>query len=184
MKNGFILKNTNHGFSDMKHVFHAHCKVFKYDIHLSSMRLGAIESHNKGKRYLSRQVASTFNTNSIKSYLKKTASPINSETTSSTSSVEQPYAINMLSSSSNTMLTSTIITSPSSKIVLPSITNLNPFTTAEQCTKAEIIWTLPTTVNHHSHNSNQSVTSIFKTMFPDSEIAKKITCGRQKPVTL
>ena len=44
-------------------VLHAHCIVCKYDIHLGSVRLGAIESHNKGKIHLSRQAESVFNTN-------------------------------------------------------------------------------------------------------------------------
>lgn len=46
--------------------------------------------------------------------------------------------------------------------------------------RAEVIWCLNTAVNHHSLNSNEGISDIFKSMFPDSDIAKTFTCGKDK----
>ncbi len=46
--------------------------------------------------------------------------------------------------------------------------------------RAEVIWCLNTVVNHHSLNSNEGISDIFKSMFPDSDIAKTFTCGKDK----
>lgn len=40
--------------------------------------------------------------------------------------------------------------------------------------------TLNTAVNHHSLNSNEGISELFKEMFPDSDIAKSFTCGKDK----
>lgn len=54
----------------------------------------------------------------------------------------------------------------------------------EETVKAEIIWTLHTVQHHHSYKSNEGIQAVFKTMFPDSEIAKRFTCGEKKTAYL
>ena len=45
---------------------------------------------------------------------------------------------------------------------------------------AEALWCLNTAVKHHSLNSNEGISELFKEMFPDSDIAKSFTCGKDK----
>ncbi|KAJ8364756.1 hypothetical protein SKAU_G00135870 [Synaphobranchus kaupii] len=46
--------------------------------------------------------------------------------------------------------------------------------------RAEVIWCLDTAVKHHSLNSNENISDVFKAMFPDSDIAKTFACGKDK----
>lgn len=45
---------------------------------------------------------------------------------------------------------------------------------------AEVLWCLHTAEKHHSLNSNENVAEVFKAMFPDSDIAKSFTCGKDR----
>ena len=42
---------------------------------------------------------------------------------------------------------------------------------------AEIRWALKTVMSHYSLNSTQDITDVFHAMFPDSNIAKRMSCG-------
>src|SRR4029434_10434808 len=46
--------------------------------------------------------------------------------------------------------------------------------------RAEALWCLNTAVKHHSLNSNEGISELFKEMFPDSDIAKSFTCDKDK----
>lgn len=46
--------------------------------------------------------------------------------------------------------------------------------------KCKALWCLNTAVKHHSLNSNEGISELFKEMFPDSDIAKSFTCGKDK----
>ncbi|GBN22583.1 hypothetical protein AVEN_56254-1 [Araneus ventricosus] len=50
--------------------------------------------------------------------------------------------------------------------------------------KAEILWTLKVLNSHYSYKSCENVNYIFKTMFPDSEVAKNFSCGEKKTAYL
>ena len=43
-----------------------------------------------------------------------------------------------------------------------------------------MLWVLNTVSHHHSYNSNVNINSLFAEMFPDSELAKTFTCGKDK----
>ena len=45
---------------------------------------------------------------------------------------------------------------------------------------AEVLWVLNTVSHHNSYNSNLNINSVFAEMFPDSELAKTFTCGKDK----
>ena len=45
---------------------------------------------------------------------------------------------------------------------------------------AEFRWALKTIMSHYSLNSAQDVTDVFHAMFPDSNIAKRMSCGATK----
>lgn len=46
--------------------------------------------------------------------------------------------------------------------------------------KAEVLWTLNTITKHQSTNGNYGISELFKYMFPDSDIAKTLSCGLDK----
>lgn len=46
--------------------------------------------------------------------------------------------------------------------------------------KAEVLWCLNTAIQHYSYASNEGVSDLFQAMFPDSEIVKSFTCGKDK----
>jgi len=47
-------------------------------------------------------------------------------------------------------------------------------------TPAEVLWCLDTVAKHQSLNSNEGISEMFQAMFPDSEIAKSFTCGKDQ----
>lgn len=46
--------------------------------------------------------------------------------------------------------------------------------------KAEVLWVLNTVTKHQSYRGNEDISELFQTMFPDSDIAKTFTCGKDK----
>ena len=58
-------------------------------------------------------------------------------------------------------------------------TLVSSFLSTEETLKAEIVWMLYTIECHHSFHLNEGVAKIFQVMFPDSETAKKFTCGEK-----
>ncbi|KAI4791419.1 hypothetical protein KUCAC02_034015 [Chaenocephalus aceratus] len=46
--------------------------------------------------------------------------------------------------------------------------------------RAEVLWCLNTVMKHQSINSKEGISDLFQAMFPDSEIAKKFACGKDK----
>lgn len=46
--------------------------------------------------------------------------------------------------------------------------------------KAEVLWVLNTVTKHQSYKGNDDIAELFRTMFPDSDIAKTFTCGKDK----
>ena len=129
------------------------------------MRLGAVESHMKGKKHSMRLTPQSA---SIQGWLGQTSD--GSVAASANSSLTQH-------SSAHSITEITIA------ISLPSVnTDLTiiPFVTSEQTLKPEIIWALHNTMTHQSFTSSQAANELFINMFPDSEIAKKFSCGKTK----
>lgn len=54
------------------------------------------------------------------------------------------------------------------------------FTTKDDVSKAEVIWIMKTVMSHQSYNSAEGLNKVLQTMFPDSEIAKKMQLGPDK----
>lgn len=46
--------------------------------------------------------------------------------------------------------------------------------------EAEVTWCLNTVDKHHSYSSNEDISDCFAAMFPDSQIAKTFSCGKDK----
>lgn len=152
-----------------KSPIYAYCKVCSSDIHLGSIRLGAIESHKKGKKHISRETLT--NNMSVKVWCKVTDSvkkDINSLERISASVTSD------VSTSSNTTVDA--LQAPST----PDSNVIDNYMISDEALKAEIYWALHNTVTHHSHSSSQAVTELFRHMFPDSKIAKSFKCGKTK----
>lgn len=76
-----------------------------------------------------------------------------------------------------------VIPPPPRESVSPSASatsGVSSFVSKNDVLKAEILWTIETVINHNSYKSNESVGKLFQTMFPDSQIAQKFTCGERK----
>ena len=57
---------------------------------------------------------------------------------------------------------------------------LNQWVSEESVLKAEILWNLHCSVNHLSYRSNTHTSAIFAKIFPDSNIAQKYSCAKDK----
>ena len=52
--------------------------------------------------------------------------------------------------------------------------------TKTETLRAEIIWSMKCITSHYSYKSCEDINAIFHTMFPDSSVAEKFTCGERK----
>ena len=50
--------------------------------------------------------------------------------------------------------------------------------------KAQVLWVMHTISRHLSYSSNENICTIFRSIFPDSMIASKFTCGATKTAYL
>ena len=46
--------------------------------------------------------------------------------------------------------------------------------------RAEILWSMEVIMSHYSYKSCEDAGVLFRTMFPDSAVAQKVTCGERK----
>ena len=58
--------------------------------------------------------------------------------------------------------------------------SLESYVIKDDVLKSEILWTLKLVTSHQSYKSSEDTNKLFKTMFPDSNIAKQFTCGERK----
>lgn len=131
----------------------AYCKVCKKTIDLSNMGQRALTSHMKSKKHIeSLSVRLGTSTQACITMFSRSST---SETTSSTSQS----------------------TSGTSKSTANTMTR---YVDTLEVKKAEIIWGIKTVMSHISLNSNSDIGEMFRTMFPDSEIAKKFSCSATK----
>ncbi|XP_065125255.2 uncharacterized protein [Paramisgurnus dabryanus] len=133
----------------------AYCTYCKKKISVASMGINAIKSHMHGashKAAFGRREQSQL---SIASFCAPTATPLPNTT-------------------AELVKTATTATSP------PSSADIRVAMGSTSTMRAEVIWCLNTAANHHSLNSNEGISDIFKSMFPDSDIAKTFTCGKDK----
>jgi len=57
---------------------------------------------------------------------------------------------------------------------------LLPHAATEAVLDAEVLWTLKTCISHYSYNYCSDIGTVFRKMFPDSNIASRFTCGETK----
>ena len=57
---------------------------------------------------------------------------------------------------------------------------MSDFVSSDETLRAELIWVLKMNSAHFSYKSSEDSALIFRTMFPDSQIASKFSCGERK----
>ena len=139
----------------------AHCKLCYKTFGLSNMGAQALKSHMSGKKHKQRAApVSTFYKSVSKpnsTVVKDSAGEKVSESAPSTSASTTP-----LNASSSSQITLGLSVNMTNKL------------------KAEIIWALKSVTSGFSNNSCNESNELFRTMFPDSNIAKQFMLGEDK----
>lgn len=162
------------------------CKVCRTEFSIASMGQQALKSHSEGKKHRE-LVGSAGNNLTVRSFFAvKHQAPSSSvglvasqlQSTSSvsclvpepvTSSVAAPIREPCATTSTST--TSTIQNKGG---------QISSFLTKDAVTRAEALWCLETVMTHNSLRNAASCCTLFKTMFPDSDIAPGMKLQKSK----
>jgi hypothetical protein len=148
----------------------ARCGICKKTIDLSNMGQTALMSHMKGKKH-KRDLALKLGTTtqqSITAFCPSSNEPDDTDAQPSTST--QPH-------DTSTAGQSAVDTNPGQASARNTMAQ---FVTSVDTKKAEITWILKSIMAHYSYNSSEDNGDVFRTMFPDSVIAKSYKCGSTK----
>ena len=129
----------------------AKCLVCKSVFDIGNMGSKALESHSKDKKH----------TENLRLHRTGRATGI------------ENYTVRQ--SSTTAMQTSAPAAAPGSSGI-----PISSYLSNGDVTKAEILWTLHTIKSHNSYKSNENIDKLMRTMFPDSHISTKFTCGEKK----
>ncbi|KAL6471512.1 hypothetical protein MHYP_G00201620 [Metynnis hypsauchen] len=134
-------------------LYEAHCKLCKKTIQLGTLGVKALESHAKAEKH---QLAtkSLQRTQAITQFCA-------SSPPSSLSSVPGPAGLHR-------------------SIPSASANDIRATLGSSETSKSEVLWILHSITKHLSYNSSSEISSLFRAMFPDSNIAKTFTCGPNK----
>lgn len=135
----------------VKDHYEARCKLCKKIFKLGTMGVKAVESHMLSAKHTS---AKTRLQTTISHFFSAPAS-----TSTAPSQVGLPPATPIITSAPTEV-----------RITFGSTPTL----------EAEVLWVLNTVAKHQSYNGNDGLGEVFRAMFPDSEIAKTLTCGKDK----
>jgi hypothetical protein len=157
----------------------AFCNGCKTVIHLSNMGRQAISSHAKSVKHLKFVESSMRQQSNLSSYLKP---PVHKDESLSSTSL-----VTAVVGSESQVVVSTTANEPSGSQPNASagdattkLGGIYGFVANDQVTRAEIVWALKVVTSHFSMNASRDMKDVFRMMFPDSEIAKKITIGATK----
>lgn len=175
------------------------CKVCKKDFDISNMGECSLKSHSSSLKHknLMSLLSKTQPLGSFFIHGATNFSNSASTASSSTTSHESSTVVSTKSATASSSTQSTPMSSSASMTSTPltemtgagdfskdtSFVNLLPmdhFVTGNVSLDAEIMWCLRTVVCHYSYASSDTVGSCFQRMFPDSNIAKVFSCGRDK----
>ena len=140
--------------------YKAKCRVCVKTFDVSNMGESALPSHEKGKKHINlMETQQRSKTVDIRTILSNNISSASQPTTGS--SISRSTA----SASSNTGNTSA---------------GISAFVTRNDTLTAEVWWALKVNSSHYSYKSCEDINFLAQQMFPDSDIAKKFTCGEKK----
>ena len=141
--------------------YKAKCKVCMKTFDVSNMGESALASHEKGKKHrnlMEKQAKST--TGDIRNLLLSSSSIASQSATGS-------------NDSRSTTSTSSNRGSASA--------GMSVFLTRNDSLTADMWWALKVNSSHFSYKSCEDINFLVQQMFPDSDIAKKFTCGEKRP---
>ncbi|XP_059415170.1 uncharacterized protein LOC132149789 [Carassius carassius] len=134
------------------------CGVCRKAFKLGTMGIGAVKSHMQGDGHKSAVRAKQQTT--MSSYFGVTDKSTSNNVTTTTDAVTTVCGAANITTAKSSDIRSTF----GSNATL----------------QAEVLWCLNTAVHHHSYASNEGVSELFQAMFPDSEIVKSFSCGKDK----
>ena len=135
---------------------------------MSNMGKAALFSHASGQCRIKLKEASFKGTVSISDILH-----------SSSAKPGEPGQAHTSTSDSSTS-TVTTVESPSTSGSASAAERSSTCITPSETLSAEILWALKVSLAHYSTRSCDNAGIIFRRVFPDSQIAQKVTCGRTK----
>lgn len=138
--------------------FKAKCRVCMKAFDVSNMGESALKSHEKGKKHI----------HLIEKQQRNTTGDIRN--LFSNSSFAAPRTATESNNSTLTVSSSAASTTA----------GMSGFVTRNDTLTAEIWWALKVNSSHYSYNSCTDINFLVQQMFPDSDIAKKFTCGEKK----
>ena len=143
----------------------AKCRLCMGSFSLSNMGEPALKSHAQGKKHQNAVKTSGENT-SVWGFVKK-----DDQKASTSTQKEEPLACK---ESEELSVAAARITEEKRS------SSMTKLTLTREQHKAEIFWVLKSVMSHFSYNSAHDITDVFKAMFPDSIIAKHMSCGPTK----
>ena len=186
---------------DENNLLRARCRVCCTHIELSNMGLQALRSHAKGKKHRDK-LAARVHVESPKLTSFWAASPkggtsavgtisgvVSQEKVSNSSASDIPPSITVVTAT--TTATTTCTTSSSMTLPPPPqppqpqrLGTISRYMSSDAVLSAEINWAIKCITSHYSCHSSSGTDKLFRTMFPDSQIAQQFQCGPTKVMYL
>ena len=146
----------------------AKCTVCGLTFELSNMGKQALISHSKGKKHIEKMKYAS-KAKQEQPQLKSFFLP---KSTKDTTSTETAQSEDLKVSDPSAGIAKASTSAPS--------TSLTQCISKDDVLTAEVLWAIKTVMSHYSMNSSANTSELFKTMFPDSQIAQKFNCGKTK----
>jgi len=155
---------------DDKNPNKAFCFACKKSIDLNVMGESALVSYMKGKKHEEhvKSLQSNEKTTKISNFFSSSASSTMGQSTGNRR--EQTTETSQVATG----------TGPAKQ----ALHNIQSLLGGNATLRAEICWTLKVITSHYSLKSCEGINSIYKFMFPDSDIAKHFACGERKAAYL
>lgn len=145
----------------------AWCKVCSKSIMLKTMGVTALDSHRRGSKHKEKIKIIMSNVSLTNCLSSSSSSAVTSSSTASTS-VSRPQS---------TVKTVPAATATTSKTAQKPRT---PSVPSSDILKTEILWAFNVVNNGYSFSSVASTGAVFRSMFPDSDLAQAFQCGKTK----
>jgi hypothetical protein len=155
----------------------ARCSICITDFQLSNMGRQAVISHMNSKKHQKACGTASENKSITTFSVRRSAESItptsDASTTASTGSTVVPNELTAAAVIAEEQQAEHSETSSKPGTMLKYVIN-------DAVCQAEILWSIKLIMSHYSYRSSDEMSQLFRSMFADSEIARKITMGRTK----
>ena len=156
-----------------KSPFKAYCNVCKKGFELSNMAKRALTSHAGGKIHQKAVGLRKLRITKMEQFVKVEKKECQEKKQTEMQNVDTE-TLTIQSPPEETPMSS------QEKPVTSGQCLLSTYVSNEDVTRAEILWAMKGVMAHFSFRSSADIGHLFQSMFPDSSIAKKFTCGKTK----